>query len=63
MERYIFVCFKRLRIVAVQKSMFVTLGYNTILYIRHENFFHQTVQHKNCRPFWLRGLRRATLEH
>jgi hypothetical protein len=33
MEIYIFGCFKRLRIVAVQKSMFVSLGCNTILYI------------------------------
>jgi hypothetical protein len=39
MERYIFVCFKRLQIVALQKSTFVTLGYNTILYVSHDQFF------------------------
>lgn len=50
MERYIFVCFKRLRIVAVQKSMFVTLGYNTILYIRHENFFIKLCNIKTADP-------------
>ena len=40
MERHIFVRFKRLRIVAVQKSMFVALGYNTILFVSHDNFFY-----------------------
>jgi len=40
MEECTFVCFKRLRIVAVKKSMFITLGYNTILYVNHDNFFH-----------------------
>ena len=36
---YIFVYFKCLWIVAVQKSTFVSLGYNTSLHVSHDNFF------------------------